>query len=258
MEKKYSKLTADQFRQLIDHLPKFLEQGTELRKYIATVSGKRLTEVLGAEFGWSSIYELPINKHIALLVLSADEGPMLSDAANATDPQQYILDEISRELGDDVSSKAGTPSATAVAALIALERSFLSITTYQRSLSSLVQEVREQGSDKALFMAVRLDRAAVNCPSIAARIARAELANDLEFFKGLRNALKGPSKKYWQGDFIKLRYALVLLREMGVDSMTDAEMGVLFQETLGLFKHEHAAVKNIRAHYQASRKIPTI
>lgn len=255
--KEFGALSLEQFKKLIDRIPELLDEGRRLRVDIASLPSERLDELFGVDFEWSWVYELPFVEHVALLVVMFGMHGMLTAANSSADPQQCILSEIGADEWE-VSVGDGVPFPLAAALIIALERTIGSISTYQRSLSSLVQAVRDHDDTRALFMAVRLDRTIVSCPTIASRIARAEVTDDGDFFKGLRNALKGPSRRYWQGDFVKMRFSLVLLRDMGVDSMSDREIDDLFQKTLRLFVHGQANIKNIRAHYQASRKIPTI
>ena len=141
--------------------------------------------------------------------------------------------------------------------VFSVQRTILSIMLYQRSMSSLLQEVREQDSHEALFKAVRVDRAALAAPTIADRIARAELRKDDTFFQHLRSALRGPQKKAWEA-YYDLRYALAVLRELGFDRLSDAQLERLLVDTLHVYPNTPSARKNLRAQYQQSRKITTI
>lgn len=116
-----------------------------------------------------------------------------------------------RRRRDGGGSDRGT-IALYIAVLVSFQRSVMSIMLYQRSMSKLVEETRE-GDDEALFKAVRVDRSAMACPTITARISRAELMGEKRFFERLRSALKGPSKKHWEA-YSDLRYSLVVLREL--------------------------------------------
>jgi len=124
---------------------------------------------------------------------------------------------------------------------------------YKRSLCALVAEIRE-GDDNALFDAVRVDRSAVSCPTIAARISQAELLGEKRFFLRLRSALKGPSKKHWEG-YRDLRYSLAVLREMGFDQLSDAELEHLLVDVLKVYPKSYTARKNLRKQYSESKKI---
>ncbi len=106
-------------------------------------------------------------------------------------------------------------------------------------------------------MAIRVDRAIVFAPTVADRIARAELRKDEAFFRHLRSALKGPLKKHWEA-YKDLRYALMVLRDLGFNSLSDAQLEYLMVKVLRVYPDTPAARKNLRAQYQHSRKIKTI
>ena len=125
---------------------------------------------------------------------------------------------------------------------------------YQRSLSALVEEVR-QGDDRALFDAVRVDRSIVACPTIASRISRAELCEDREFFLRLKKAFKGLSRKHWEA-YNDLRYVLFVLREFGLDKLSDEELEKLLVHELKVYRNIPSARRNLRKLYAESRKIP--
>jgi hypothetical protein len=128
---------------------------------------------------------------------------------------------------------------------------------FQRSMSALVQEVREDDNMDSLFNAIRVDRAVMNCTTIADKIARAELQGDKRFFQRLRNALKGPTQKHW-ARYCDLRYSLFVLRELGFKSLSDAQLEKLLVHTLKVYPDTPSARKNLRAQYQQSKRITTI
>lgn len=254
--KEYGKLTANQFKQLIDTLPELRRQQGEFRDAIRSVPLSRLDELLVDGCNWATAYELTFHEHVALVVHCLGLSRYLKSLAAAPDPQQKVLDEMWDE--NKVDEDAITSPGQAVIGLVfSLQRTILSVMLYQRSMSSLLQEVREHGSHEALFKAVRVDRAAVAAPSVADRIARAELRKDEVFFRHLRSALKGPSKKHWEA-YSDLRYALFTLRELGFDKLTDAQLERLMVDSLGVYPSHPSARKNLRAQYQQSRKIKTI
>ena len=123
-------------------------------------------------------------------------------------------------------------------------------------MSCLVAEVRESGptADRALFDAVRLDRTIMACPTVAARISKAELQNETKFFQHLRNALKGPSRKHWDS-YRDLRFSFAILREMNFDSLSDDQLEQLFMDTLKLYPNTPNARRNLRKQLRASQNI---
>lgn len=255
MTKEYGKFTAEQFRSLIDTLPEVRREGNNFRSAIAAVPEKRLDELLIKDYNWAATYELSFHEHVAAVVYGLNLGDYVKALAEAPDPQQKMLDNFNDELSDDHAPNL--EKGYLIALVFSLQRTILSILLYQRSMSSLIHEVRETGSNEALFKAVRVDRAALAAPSIAGRIARAELRNDETFFRHLRSALKGPLKKHWEA-YSDLRYALFTLRELGFDKLSDDQLERLMVHTLRVYPDTPSARKNLRAQYQQSRKIKTI
>lgn len=255
MEKEFKKFTAEQFKALIDTLPEIRREGDDFRSVIASVPAKRLDELMEGSYNWAFAYELTFHEHAALLVYALNLGDYLKALVAAPDPQQKMLDEMHEELPED--HVPTWDKGRLIALVSSLQRTILSVMLYQRSMSSLIEEVRETGSNVALFKAVRVDRSAVAAPSIADRIARAELRKDETFFRHLRSALKGPLKKHWEA-YSDLRYALFMLRELGFDKLSDDQLERLLVHTLRVYPDRPEARKNLRAQYQQSRKIKTI
>lgn len=256
MEKQYGKLTTDQFRQLIQTLPELRSQRVELCEAIAKTPKAKLDSILDGGYNWGGYYELPFYKHVAIAVLAFNFGETLAAAVASSDPQQYVLDNLYPPEGDD-STHPAFERQHLIGIAFSLQRTILSIMLFQRTLSGLVQEVREDGNLDSLFNAIRVDRAAMSCATIADRIARAELSGDKKFFLRLRNALKGPTQKHWAA-YCDLRYSLFVLRELGFDSLSDAELERLLVHELKVYPDTPSARKNLRAQYQQSRKIKTI
>jgi hypothetical protein len=256
LAKEYGKLTAEQFKGLIDTLPELRRQGVELRRAVADAPKEHLDDLLGSNFNWGAVYEYTFIRHVALVTYSLGMSTYLKSLAAAPDPQQTMLDEMWNESKVD-ESQITVPKQTVIGLVFSLQRTVLSIMLYQRSVSALLQEVREQDSHEAHFKAVRVDRAVLAAPTVADRIARAELRKDETFFAHLRSALKGPSRKHWEA-YGDLRYALVVLRELGFDRLSDAQLERLMVDTLKVYPSTPSARKNLRAQYQASRRIKTI
>lgn len=144
-------------------------------------------------------------------------------------------------------------------ARVILQRNILSIMLFHRPLSALVDVVRQGGedADEAFFKAVRVDRSILSCPTFADRLAHAELISDKDFFLRLRSALKGPLEKHWES--IKdLRYAIALLREVGFDSLSDAQLEDLFVNKLKLYPKHESARKNLRKHFYEAKRVSTL
>ncbi len=254
--KEYGKLTAEQFKQMIGTLPELRRQQGVLRDAIRAVPLSRLDGLLIEGYNWAAVYELTFHEHVALVVHGLGLSPYVEALASAPDPQQRVLDEMwdDGKVGEDAIT---LPPQAVIGLVFSLQRTMLSVMLYQRSMSSLLQEVRTLGSHEALFKAVRIDRAVVASPSIADRIARAELRQDEVFFRHLRSALKGPSRKHWEA-YSDLRFALFALRELGFDKLSDAQLERLMVDVLRVYPSHPSARKNLRAQYQLSRRISTI
>jgi hypothetical protein len=255
-QKEYGKLTAEQFKIMVSKLPEVRSQRHELTDLMKSRSKEKLDELLGNNFCWAIVYELPFIEHIAWLLAALDKVEFVKAAVLAADPQQAVLDNFDVDDGDWQGGVGGYFTKADLIGLVAsLQRTILSIMIYQRSLSGLVEEVR-QGNEDSLFDAVRLDRSIVACPTIAARISRAELLGEKRFFLRLRKALKGPSQKHWEA-YQDLRYALYTLRELGFDKLSDEQLENLLVHQLKVYPNTFNAKRNLRKQYSESKKIST-
>lgn len=256
MEKEYDKLSLEQLQQLIGELPEIRKQRTELPEALKASSKEKLADLIGDGIVWSNIYELSFVEHIAFLIMALDKVNLFISASQAADPQQVILDDMKQDDPEWTGGHEGKFTKADLVGLVAsVQRSVFSIMIYQRSLSALVAEVRD-GNDDALFNAIRLDRSMTSCPTIAQRISKAELLNDKHFFRRLIKAHKGPSQKHWQS-LQDLRYAFAVLRELGFDKLSDAELEDLLVHKLKVYPNTPNARRNLRKQYTLSKKITT-
>lgn len=255
MQKDYGKLTTAQFQTLICGLGEVNAERTNFSELMARVPKEKLDAVLIGGFNWGALYELPFVEHLALVAVAFNYSATLTKAVASPDPQQHILDHLHPPL--EFEAHPAFELQQLIGLALSLQRTILSIMLFQRSLSGLVQEVREEGNLDALFNAVRVDRTVMTCPSVADKIAMAELRGDKHFFLRLRNSLKGPSHKHWAA-YCDLRYSLYVLRELGFDKMTDDQLEQLLVHTLKVYPDTPTARKNLRAQYQQSKKIRTI
>ncbi len=258
MQKEYGKLTENQFRRFIQGLPEFRKEHQELEGLLRSASSEKLREVIGEGVWWAPLYELSLIELLAFLIYVLGEIDHLKMVAQQPDPQEVLLREM--EEGREIEWNGGPggvfTSADIIALSMALQRNVLSIMIYKRSLSALVKEAGE-GNDDSLFDAVRLDRSVVSCPTIAARITKAELLGDKHFFLRLRNALKGPQNKHWKS-YQDLRYSLAVLREIGFDKLSDAQLEHLLVDVLKVYPKSFNARKNLRKQYSESKKFTTL
>lgn len=257
MEKQFGKLSLAQFQRLVGKLPEIRGQMDELPVLMRNACKERIAEILGKNFHWAVVYELPFISMIALVFMALGRLAKVEEIANAADPQEAALEWMEDEGDDNWSGGDGGlfKEQDVVGLVVAMQRNILSIMLYHRTLCALVQEVRD-GADESLFLAVRVDRSIVACPTFADRIARAELEDDRLFFQHLRSALKGPSKKHWEA-YRDLRYALHMLRELGFDKMSDAQLEELLVHKLKVYPNVPSARKNLRKQFTESKKIAT-
>jgi len=254
--KDFGKLSTEQLREFIGRVPELRLAFEDLRLHLASLNAARLDEILVKNFNWSAVYEIPFHEHLAFSTVALGLNGYLSEVAASADPQQRLLDDFDADLIE--SHNPAFARQDVVGLVVSLSKTVSSLMTHGRSLSALVADVRERGDLDALFEVVRIDRAAIACPSIADRVARAELIGDAAFFKRLRSAINGPSKKYWAGSYDKMRYAFAILRELGVDDLRASELERLFVSDLAAYADVPSAAKNLQAQYQKSRKHKTI
>ncbi len=249
-------ITTCQFHQLVKSLPELRKQSGELSAILRSKSQK-LSEILGSnDHSWASIYEFSFLEQMAQLfmVLGMHE-PLLQAwrSDNAMDQFSRWADD-SSELDQWYEAHKDNINRKHLLWLaIVFQRNILSIMLFHCSMGHLVQRVRDHGDDDAFFHAVEIDRAVLGCPTFADRLARAEATSDRHFFLRLRKAIKGPSKKHMAA-IQDLRYSIVALRSAGFDRFTDEDLITLFIKTK-LYPNTAGALKNLRKHVQAARKL---
>jgi hypothetical protein len=254
-QKEFGKLTTEQFKSLIQTLPEIRKESSSLAEAVRNIPEDRFNEMLKKDFYWALVYELSFVEHLSFLLLALDKLEFIKSVSKSADPTKCLLDSL--ETDDDYQWNGGWnglfDKQDLVGLVYSLQRTILSIMIYQKTLNQLVEEVR-QGLDDSLFDAVRLDRSIVAAPTIAARIARAELRQDKRFFERLRSAIKGPSQKHWEA-YKDLRFALYTLRDLGFDNLTDDQLVDLLVNQLKVYPDTFGAKKNLRKQYNQSRKL---
>jgi hypothetical protein len=260
MNKPYGKLTTDQFREFLEFIPILLSMLRDMTAQLASTPISKFDSVMAGDYGlYSHVYELPLVQHLSLLVVALNRQGEVRDMAASPDPQEALLELLrSHDQVDDKPQHPDFDDEDVVTLAYSLGRTIQSMATYGRSISSLLQDVRENNNHDSLLKAIRMDRAVIGCPTAMKLIARAQVRDNKAFFKKLRGALAGPSKKEWAG-LDQMRYAFVLLREMGMNDLSEADLEELMVDKLKVYKAPKGdARKNLRAHYRQSRKIPTI
>jgi hypothetical protein len=256
IEKPYGKFTLDQLHQIKVTLHESRNIAPELEKVFREADPQKTKAILGDSFSWFHYYEMTFNDHIACGVLVLDWQDAIKQAAQAHDPQQYFLD-FYNNLDPEEDWQGGFQGRFEkkhlVALVVSVVRTMKSIMVYHKSLSTLIEEVR-QGSDKALFDAVRIDRTMVGCPSIMHRISMAELTGDKKFFLHLKSALNGPSRKHMVA-LEEIRYMMFALVDTGADQLNGENLEQLFVDHFKLYPKTYGAQKNLYKHYVATKKV---
>ena len=259
MEKEYGKLTEGQFMRLIQQLPEFRREAKGMQAALRSASQQKLREILGEGVWWSPVYELSLSEGLALLVYGLGKVDRLKEALQLPDPHEALLTDLENN-GEVIwgsEPEGAFTTAQIIGLATALQRNVFSIMVYKQSLSSLVAKARDDKEDDALLNAIRIDRTVMSCPTGAMRISKAELIGDKHFFIRLKSALKGPSKKHMEA-YQDLRYSLAVLRELGFDEMSDAQLEHLLVDVLKVYSPSFTARKNLRKQYYESKKIKTL
>jgi len=259
VKKDYGKFTADQFQEFIQILPDVFAKLREADELLALAPKAKFDKVFPGDCGdYSHWYELPFVEHLAWVVFALNRQAEVRDFASSPDPQEAVLAMLRRR--DEVEDKPQHEAFTdeeVLTLIYSLTRTMQSMATYGRSISSLLQDVRENNNHDSLFKAIRMDRTVIGTPTAMRHLAKAQFRSDKRFLRHLQAALKGPSKKPMVG-LEPMRYALLLLREMGLDDLSDKDLERLMVDRLKAYPPVPGAAKNLRAQYQRSRRIKTI
>lgn len=232
----------------------------ELPELVRSTPKAKLEEILAGDFAWSGVYELPYEQALALLICALGQSKAIHELAISNDPQQALMNWSKIDPLDNWTGGDGGKftMSNIVGLLTASQRNILSIMLYHRTICDLVKSVRENGddADDSFFKAVKIDRSVMTCPTFAKRIAKAELLQDKDFFRHLHKSLKGIPNKQWEA-YNDLRYGFAILRECGLNNLSDEQLEDLFVNKLGLYPKHPSARKNLRKQISLSNKIAT-
>lgn len=253
---KRPKISVEEFRDLVKMLPEVREGSNDLPALVRKMSAEKVAELFDEDCVWSELYDLTFEEFVAVFIFCIGKLNDLLEAAKSSNPSTEFFCRASKwDVEGEMALPEGVEQRHIVLLTYALQRQILSIMLYHRPLSRLVAEAAAGNLD-ALFSAVRVDRSVVACPSIAARISKAEFVDDKRFFLRLRSVLKGPSGKHWEA-YKDLRFAFALLREVGFDALSDAQLETLLVDQLRLYPNVPGARKNLRKQMAAAKKIAT-
>ena len=186
MQKEYGKLTPAQFRTFVDQLPAFQTMAEELRELTQHTSNEKWDTLFTHDYSWAWVYELPYPVHVAIAIYVLNLSSWANDVAASPDPQQRVLDDFGADTSPDFHPDVERQHGIGI--VVSLVRTMQSIAMHGRSLSALIQDVRDENDMDSLFKAIKVDRSIVNCSTIADCIAKAEMCDDKAFFRRLGNA----------------------------------------------------------------------
>lgn len=188
-------------------------------------------------FSWANLYSFPIIQLVRMLLKTLEPSDQIHQDLQGKSNIEEVQAVLDKYEGADVVDFGQGKDHTKymfLAIWFALLRSLESIQVYGRSLNRLMEDVAN-GSDKALFDAVKLDHSAIGNEHIQRRISIAELQMDKKFFTRLGNVMKQrPTKQSVK--LYPVRYVLALLDEIGqLDTLTQEDAYQLFCIDLELY-----------------------
>lgn len=158
-----------------------------------------LAEAADLSFSWAELYELPFPTFVFLLFAATGWASVLLPAESADE----VFDRLRRldEATDDPEAFAhlGEPSIHLCALMLGLgccgDFNLKAVSAYSSSINALVERVR-QGNDASFFKAVRIDPSVIQAPTMARRLAFAQIQHDRKFLSLYRSAInKGLDKR---------------------------------------------------------------
>lgn len=190
-------------KRLVRGSEKMLQAAEQLEREVADNS-KKVERYLSNEFSWSFLYELPQMQLCVLLLAALGQLDKFANAIkDSPDPNGTALDLMEAEMSDDtpVDWKGGQggmfEEQDVLAVLMATMKSLVCLGLYGLYMPELVGQIKA-GSDEALFKAIRIDRTAITCPSVAEfaarRLARAELFRDKRYLRRFLGAMNGNTR----------------------------------------------------------------
>ncbi len=164
---------------------------------------------------WGHLYEIAIEQLLPMYVHALGIEPELVKLLEAPDPVRAMVAFVEADNSDwaDSPERQLTPMQM-LSVLQALSGSLECLALHGCYLPDLVASVRDNGDDKALFDAVRIDPLAATSPTIAKRLGIAVAEGDESFLRLFRLAMQGKTGK--QARFLKgFRFYLQVLHETG-------------------------------------------
>lgn len=234
-DQKYGNIPLESLKLMISMLSGFENLESNLETTIKEAPPEKKDELFGKNFSWVRLYRHKFYKNFLSFIvvtglLSLFKKKVLKNTSNDYSEFFDELEQIKEFKGGWFGLfKEKHMLERYYPILKSLESMMLYGTTINRLMARAVA-----GNDKAFFDAVRVDRTLISYPGMVARITRAELEDDTEFFKRLRNALEAKKGRYIE--YGVLRYILAVLHLTGqLDNLTQKEAYELLAEELRLY-----------------------
>lgn len=253
--KPYGKLTAEQIELFSKLVQDTRDLAPSLEEFFREADLDQLITILSDDFTWVHFYEMSFSKHVTQAVLIMNWQDVLKNAVESGDPQQAFFDFINHPESDqdwDGGYQNLFNKEHLFGLGVSIVRTLKSIMIYQKSLSTLIEDVR-QGNDKSLFHAVSIDRSVLACTPVRRRISLAEMRGDKKFFQSLAKAMRGPSGKHWVSQEA-LRFMMFAIVDCGVEKLSSEHLESLFVDRLGLYSKQPGAQKNLYELFLKTKK----
>lgn len=207
---------------------------------LAKADESEWSELLPFPLYWSLLYELNYSEHLTLLLCCLGIADDLRELQKGPGGKRATLDLLSDLDSMDISTfkfPDGFDRSDLFVCLASIMFSLTSWGVYGRTLSGLVLDVRK-GKKASFFKAVRVDKSALTCPTMAHFLSRAVLSEKPNFFAKLSNVIR-TGRKRPRSDFEPLRFALSALKEDGqLEAMSGNERYEVFCEKLKVYTAE--------------------
>ena len=255
MQKEYGKLTAEQFKAFVKYLPKLRAMAKELAELLRDTPNEKLQKFYKTAPVWADLYELPFLQVVVSGINGMGLAPRMDEAIASDNAYQFLQADLDNHFVDVPEPAVSLD--VLLRHVMPIWFSLQSISYYGRRMPGLVALIRDHGEIDAVFKAVSIDPTAMNCPSIASVIARAQLSRDTDFHERLATALKGPSKKI-MASLQDMRFSFFVLRELGIDDLSEKDVRELMVGVLGVYADSPSSGKNLNEAYRKSKNQKTI
>ena len=214
LDKKYGKLTPEDFKSLFLLLPQLESERLWLQARIAEKAEEFVAKFLSSGFAWAHLYEIPFVEFLGryLAVTGLDKQVSEAVAGDRSVEALFDLRDSSEEMEWSGGSGGQFTYGDLLGYLHALIGNLECLLIYGSYLNDLVAAAKE-GNLKALLNAIRIDPSVVSGPTARYFISVAVIAGDQEFIDEVRKAMSGKTAK--QSKYLnEFRLLMQILHEL--------------------------------------------